>query len=150
MVFGIDFDNTISTNNYPFAGELIPLAKEVINTLAENGHTIMLWTVRGNETVEKNGYVNALNKAKEFIEENEIKVHYFNKSPIHPSSLPDSSPKQYVDYYIDDIGLGTPLMVYKSKFVVDWMAICLYLLNIKAITEEQYVKLRIIKMTKYF
>lgn len=149
MVFGIDFDNTISTNNYPFAGELIPMAKEVINTLVENGHIIMLWTVRGNETVEENGYVNALNKAKEFIEENEIKVHYFNKSPMQPSSLPDSSPKQYVDYYIDDISLGTPLMNYKNNLVVNWFIICKYLARVGAISQEQLNNLQTIAQYKY-
>ena len=99
MVFGIDFDNTIATHNYPYVGELIPMAKEVINTLADNGHTIMLWTVRGNEYWDSEGKINALQNAREFLDDNEIEVHYFNESPIHPSS----SPKQLVDFFIDDI-----------------------------------------------
>ena len=150
MIFGIDFDNTISTNNYPYAGELIPMAKEVINTLVENGHTIMLWTVRGNEKVAKNGYVNALDSAKEFLEKNEIKIQYFNNSPIQPSALPESSPKQLVDYFIDDISLGAPLIIYKSKFlVVDWMVVSIYLARISAITQEQLKKLQSIAFEKH-
>ena len=150
MIFGIDFDNTISTNNYPYVGELIPMAKEVINTLVENGHTIMRWTVRGKERVASNGYNDALKNAIEFLEKNEIKVHHFNKSPIQPSSLPESSPKQLVDYFIDDISLGTPLRIYEGNFlVVDWLMMSRYLARISAITLEQFDKLKAIAFEKY-
>ena len=74
MVFGIDFDNTISTYNYPFVGELVPMAKEVINTLKGNGHYIFLWTVRGDESWDTEGKINALQNAREFLDENEIKI----------------------------------------------------------------------------
>ena len=106
MVFGIDFDNTISTHNYPFVGELVPMAKEVINTLKDNGHYIFLWTVRGDESWDSEGKINALQNAREFLDENEIEIDGFNSSPIHPSS----SPKQHCDYFIDDINKALHLM----------------------------------------
>ena len=143
----IDFDNTIATHNYPYVGELIPMAKEVINTLADNGHTLMLWTVRGDESWDSEGKINALRNAIEFLDENEIDIHYFNQSPIHPSS----SPKQLVDYFIDDINLGTPLRFYKGRYlVVDWLALCRNLFMVKAITQEQWNNLRDIAKEKYF
>ena len=146
MVFGIDFDNTIATHNYPFVGELIPMAKEVINTLVDNGHTVMLWTVRGNEAWDPEGKINAMVNAIEFLEQNEIDVQYFNESPIHPSS----SPKQLVDYFIDDINLGTPLRIYKGRhLVVDWLAMCRHLFMVKAITQEQWNNLRDIAYERY-
>lgn len=147
MVFGIDFDNTIATHNYPFVGELIPMAKEVINTLKDNGHYIFLWTVRGNESWDSDGKINALQNAREFLDENEIEIDGFNSSPIHPSS----SPKQHCDYFIDDINLGTPLRIYKGRYlVVDWLAICRNLYMVKAITQEQWNNLRDIAKEKYF
>ena len=146
MIFGIDFDNTIATHNYPFVGELIPMAKEVINTLAENGHTIMLWTVRGDESWDSAGEINALQNAIEFLDTNGIEIHYFNMSPIQPSS----SNKQLVDYFIDDINLGTPLRIYKGKhLVVDWLALCRNLFIIKAITQQQWNNLEELAKEKY-
>ena len=133
-------------------GDIIPMAKEVINTLVENGHTIMLWTVRGDEIVSYEGEnnINALNNAINFLEINGIKVHYFNKSPIHPSTSQKSSPKQLVDYFIDDIGLGTPLIIYNGKYlVVDWMVMCKYLVRVGAISNEQFIKLKNIAFEKY-
>lgn len=146
MIFGIDFDNTIATHNYPYVGELIPMAKEVINTLVDNGHTVMLWTVRGDESWDSEGKINALQNAREFLDENEIEVHYFNESPIHPSS----SPKQLVDFFIDDINLGTPLRIYKGKhLVVDWLEMCRHLYMRKAITQEQWNNLEDLAKEKY-
>ena len=137
MVFGIDFDNTISTHNYPFVGELVPMAKEVINTLNDNGHYIFLWTVRGDESWDSEGKINALQNAREFLDENEIEIDGFNSSPIHPSS----SPKQHCDYFIDDINLSTPYIMYHGHRVVDWVMIAIYLKNAGAINTQQLDKL---------
>lgn len=137
MVFGIDFDNTIATHNYPFVGELIPMAKEVINTLKDNGHYIFLWTVRGDESWDSDGKINALQNAREFLDENEIEIDGFNSSPIHPSS----SPKQHCDYFIDDINLSTPYIMYHGHRVVDWAMIAVYLKYAGAINTQQFDKL---------
>lgn len=137
MVFGIDFDNTISTHNYPFVGELVPMAKEVINTLKDNGHYIFLWTVRGDESWDSEGKINALQNAREFLDENEIEIDGFNSSPIHPSS----SPKQHCDYFIDDINLGTPYIMYHGHRVVDWVMIAIHLKYVGAINTQQLDKL---------
>ena len=69
------------------------------NTIKDNGHYIFLWTVRGDESWDSEGKINALQNAREFLDENEIEIDGFNSSPIHPSS----SPKQHCDYFIDDI-----------------------------------------------
>ena len=77
-VIGIDFDNTISTHNYPFTGVLIPHAKEILNLLHKNGHIIVLWTVRGNDKInelgmrDSKGTMSALDNAKEFCERNGV------------------------------------------------------------------------------
>ena len=124
-VIGIDFDNTISTHNYPFTGDLIPYAKEVISLLHKNGHTIVLWTVRGNDKINElgmrdpKGTMSALENAKEFCERNGVIIDYYNISPIHPSS----SPKQWTHYLIDDTALGCPMTFYHGHRVVDWRKI---------------------------
>ena len=125
VVIGVDFDNTISTHNYPFTGDLIPYAKEVINLLHKNGHIIVLWTVRGNDKINElgmrdpKGTMSALGNAKEFCESNGVVIDYYNSSPIHPSS----SPKQWTHYLIDDTAVGCPMTFYHGHKVVDWKKI---------------------------
>ncbi|MDD4215826.1 MAG: hypothetical protein PHZ24_00625 [Bacteroidales bacterium] len=42
----VDFDGTIVEHRYPDIGEIIPGAFEVLRELQENGHKLVLWTVR--------------------------------------------------------------------------------------------------------
>lgn len=138
MIFGIDFDNTISTHAYPFTGDLVPYAKEVIALLQKNGHKCMMWTVRGHDAInvrgskDEMGTYDALLNAQVFCLNNGIVFNYFNESPMHPSS----SHKQYVDYYIDDVNIGTPLMNYRGHRVVDWLKVAELLAEIGALTQE--------------
>jgi hypothetical protein len=131
MVIGIDFDDTIATNAYPNTGELIPMAKEVINTLKDNGHYIFLWTVRGWESLDGDG--SPLKNAQVFCDDNEIEIDNFNDSPWKVST----SPKVLADYFIDDIALGTPLMKYHDRMVVDWYEMSFLLEKVGAITKKQ-------------
>lgn len=137
MVFGIDFDNTISTHAYPYTGKLVPYAKEVINMLHENGHHCFLWTVRGDNVVFEE---NALNNARSFCVDNGIAIDGYNESPIHPSS----SPKQLADYFIDDINIGCPLINYCGHKVVDWIKIAEELVKLGALTPSQLQSIGIV------
>jgi hydroxymethylpyrimidine pyrophosphatase-like HAD family hydrolase len=96
MIIAIDFDGTIVKHEYPDIGELVPLAKEVINTLIYNGHKCFLYTMRSDKT---------LIEAKNFCINNGIKLCGWNESPSQFSL----SPKQYANIYIDDAALGCPL-----------------------------------------
>ncbi len=59
LIIAIDFDGTIvEEREYPNFGPLMPYAKQVINALKEEGHTLILWTVR---------YADGLKPALEFI-----------------------------------------------------------------------------------
>ena len=135
MVFGIDFDDTIATNAYPNTGILVPMAKEVINTLKDNGHYIFLWTVRGWESLDSEG--SPLKNAQVFCDENEIEIDNFNDTPWKVST----SPKVLADYFIDDISLGTPLLKFHNRMVVDWYEMCFLLERVGAITKNQCDKL---------
>ena len=145
MVIAIDFDNTISTHNYPYTGYLIPMAKEVIDVIKDNGHHTFLWTVRSDESFDSEGRVNSLNEAKKFIIDHEIEIDTFNVSPIHPSS----SPKQLAHIVIDDINLGTPMMFYKGHRVVNWYELTYHLENRGVISFEEGRDLRVYAETYY-
>lgn len=130
-IIAIDFDGTIVTHDYPRVGKPIPLAKEVINMLTDNGHLCFLWTMRDNETLEA---------AKQYCKDNGIMLCNYNMSPDQFST----SPKQYATIYIDDAALGCPLR-YDSDMsrrpYVDWYRIAGMLTNSGLLTQEQFKSL---------
>lgn len=131
-IIAIDFDGTIVTHDYPRVGKQIPLAKEVINMLTDNGHLCFLWTMRDNETLEA---------AKQYCKDNGIMLCNYNMSPDQFSD----SPKQYATIYIDDAALGCPLR-YDSDMslrpYVDWYRVAGMLTNVGLLTQEQFESLQ--------
>jgi hypothetical protein len=130
-IIAVDFDGTIVTHDYPRVGKPIPLAKEVINMLTDNGHLCFLWTMRDNETLEA---------AKQYCKDNGIMLCNYNMSPDQFSD----SPKQYATIYIDDAALGCPLR-YDSDMslrpYVDWYRVACMLKNNGLLTQEQFESL---------
>lgn len=130
-IIAVDFDGTIVTHDYPRVGKQIPLAKEVINMLTDNGHLCFLWTMRDNETLEV---------AKQYCKDNGIMLCNYNMSPDQFSD----SPKQYATIYIDDAALGCPLR-YDSDMsrrpYVDWYRVAGMLTNSGLLTQEQFESL---------
>ena len=130
-IIAIDFDGTIVTHDYPRVGKPIPLAKEIINMLTDNGHLCFLWTMRDGETLEA---------AKKYCKDNGIMLCNYNQSPDQFSN----SPKQYATIYIDDAALGCPLR-YDSGMsrrpYVDWYRIAGMLTNSGLLTQEQFKSL---------
>lgn len=130
-IIAVDFDGTIVTHDYPRVGKPIPLAKEVINMLTDNGHLCFLWTMRDNETLEA---------AKQYCKDNGIMLCNYNMSPDQFSD----SPKQYATIYIDDAALGCPLR-YDSDMsrrpYVDWYRVAGMLTNSGLLTQEQFKSL---------
>lgn len=131
-IIAVDFDGTIVTHDYPRVGKPIPLAKEVINMLTDNGHLCFLWTMRDNETLEA---------AKQYCKDNGIMLCNYNMSPDQFSD----SPKQYATIYIDDAALGCPLR-YDSDMsrrpYVDWYRVAGMLTNFGLLTQEQFDSLQ--------
>ena len=131
-IIAIDFDGTIVTHDYPRIGKPIPLAKEVINMLVDNGHLCFLWTMRANETLED---------AKKYCEDNGIKLHDYNHSPDQFSD----SPKQYATIYIDDAALGCPLSFdngMSRRTYVDWYRVANILHARGLLSQEQLESLK--------
>ncbi|MDY3090244.1 MAG: hypothetical protein SOW66_03905 [Porphyromonas sp.] len=52
MVIAVDFDGTIVRHRYPAIGEEIPFAVQTLKMLQQDGHRLILWTVREREELE--------------------------------------------------------------------------------------------------
>lgn len=98
MIIGIDFDGTCVTHEYPKVGRDIG-AQPVLKDLIKAGHKLVLFTMRSGEK---------LKEAEEWFEENEIPLFGSNVNPEQKEWT--DSPKAYCQLYIDDAGLGMPLM----------------------------------------
>jgi hypothetical protein len=132
MEICIDFDGTCVTHEYPRVGKDIG-SIPVLNKIIENGHKIILFTMRSNKNVldDKNGPVgDYLNDAINWFKENNIPLYGVN---VNPNQFEwTSSPKAYGQLYIDDSSIGCPL-VYDDEIsyrpFVDWKKVEDILLN---------------------
>ena len=110
-LIAIDFDGTIVDHQYPDIGHPVPLALETMKELQEQGHKIILWTMRsGTELAE----------ARKYLEDSGVKLFGVNENP--DQSVWTSSKKAYAQIYIDDAALGCPLINIKgfARACVNW------------------------------
>jgi hypothetical protein len=113
MVIGIDFDGTCVTHEYPKVGKdigAIPVLKELL----ANGHRLVLNTMRSDKS---------LHEAVQWFYGHGIKLYGINKNPIQHEWT--RSPKVYANLYIDDAGLGIPLIypIDETRPYVDWIKV---------------------------
>lgn len=100
MKIAVDFDGTIVRHCYPYIGKEIPFAVDTLLKLAEDGHRLILWTVRSGEQLEE---------AVHWCEKRGL--HFYAVNSEHPdgalfSDQKNKSPKIKADIYIDDRNLG--------------------------------------------
>ncbi len=109
MIVAVDFDGTVVDNHWPKVGEEAPGAVDALLLLSNAGHRIVLWTCRCEA---------ALEDAVAWFEERGIQLAGVNDVPGRQGP----SPKLSADVYIDDKGLGVPLItLYGFRGpVVDW------------------------------
>lgn len=108
FTFSIDVDNTIYEEQYPRVGPLIDGAKETINWLYDNGHTIIIDTCRTGAYAED---------AMAHMDRDGIKYHYFNNNdPRRITQYGNDSRKISADINIDDKNIES---LYNGE-VVDW------------------------------
>ena len=110
MIIAIDFDGTCVTHEYPEIGRDIE-AVPVIQDLIDEGHKIILWTMRSGQ---------CLGKAVDWFRENDLELFGVNSNPFQ--SIWTSSPKAYAQLYIDDAAFGVPLLKtdLSERPYVDW------------------------------
>ena len=113
IYIAIDFDGTCVTHEYPYLGQDIGAAP-VLRELAEQGHNLILYTMRSGK-LEKD--------AIEWFKNNEIPLYAVNANPTQKKWT--KSPKIHADIYIDDSALGIPLIhdVNTSRPYVDWVKV---------------------------
>jgi predicted mannosyl-3-phosphoglycerate phosphatase (HAD superfamily) len=98
-VICVDFDGTVVKHKYPEVGEPLFGAIETLKALMDNGHKLVLWTMRSGEKLQD---------AVKYLESNGIKLYGINENPTQKKWT--QSPKAYGHLYIDDMALGAPIM----------------------------------------
>lgn len=96
MIIAVDFDGTIVEHRYPLIGKEKPFAIETLKKLQQEGHYIILWTVREKEFLEE---------AVDYCHSKGLDFHAVN------CNLGEDKTSQYhrkinADIFIDDRNLG--------------------------------------------
>lgn len=98
MTIAVDFDGTIVTHKYPAIGKEIPFAIETLVKLQEEGHRIVLWSVREGERLEE---------AVDYCHRRGLDFYAVNSEyPGASWSGSGVTRKIKADVYIDDCNLG--------------------------------------------
>ena len=99
MTIAVDFDGTIVEHKYPEIGEERPFAIETLKMLRQDGHRIILWSVREGKLLED---------AVDWCHERGFDFYAVNHD--YPEETVDNNPhfsrKLKVDMFIDDRNLG--------------------------------------------
>ncbi len=99
MLIAVDFDGTIVTHKYPAIGEEIPFAVATLKMLRQDGHKIILWSVREGQL---------LDDAIKWCKDRGLEFYAINRD--YPEETEDNNPhfsrKLKVDIFIDDRNLG--------------------------------------------
>lgn len=110
----VDFDGTCVTHDFPNVGNDIG-AVPVLKRLVNDGHRLILFTMRSGETL-----MDAIN----WFKENNIKLYGIQKNPTQ--QMWTDSPKAYGQLYIDDAALGAPLIIDKTisdRPFINWVEV---------------------------
>ena len=99
MIIAVDFDGTIVEHRYPSIGREMPFAIETLRKLAEEGHRLILWTVREGQ---------CLDEAVEFCRNRGLEFYAVNCDYPEENQDRNSSftRKIKADLWIDDRNLG--------------------------------------------
>lgn len=96
MIIAVDFDGTIVEHKYPQIGKPIPFALDTLKKLQEDGHRLILWTVREGELLDE-----AVNYCAKFG------VVFFAHNANFPEESRDSGARKLTaDLFIDDRNVG--------------------------------------------
>ena len=115
---GIDFDGTLVVHNYPYIGEEVPYAVDIIKEYSEKYNVLwILNTMRSGKL---------LDEAVNWCKNHGIELYGINRNPTQDEW--ESSTKAYAQFYIDDSSVGCPLIINKEhRPYVDWKAIDEYM-----------------------
>ena len=98
MLIAVDFDGTIVEHEYPKIGREIPFATETLKRLIQDGHRLILWTIR---------YGHTLQEAVDWCKERGVEFWSVNSDfAEQDTEHEERSPKVKCDIYIDDRNVG--------------------------------------------
>ena len=99
MLIAVDFDGTIVEHRYPHIGKEIPFAVKTLIKLQEEGHQLILWSVREGRL---------LDEAVEWCKAKGLEFYAVNSN--YPDENVDRDAircrKLRADYFIDDRNVG--------------------------------------------
>lgn len=98
MLIAVDFDGTIVEHKYPKIGREIPFATQTLKQLIQDGHRLILWTIR---------HGNSLQEAIDWCKERGVEFYSVNRDFAEQDEANgERSPKVKCDMYIDDRNVG--------------------------------------------
>ena len=99
MIIAVDFDGTIVEHEYPKIGKEKIFATETLRQLINDGHRLILWTVREGEL---------LDEAVEWCRQRGVEFYAVNKDfpEENISKNEQFSRKIKADVWIDDLNVG--------------------------------------------
>ena len=98
MLIAVDFDGTIVEHKYPQIGREIPFAVDTLKRLIQDGHRLILWTIRHGETLQE---------AVDWCKERGLEFWSVNSDYAEQDiEAEERSPKVKCDMYIDDRNVG--------------------------------------------
>ena len=126
MTIAVDFDGTIVTHEYPNIGKEIPFAVQSLKMLQDDGHKLILWTVREGDL---------LRDAIQWCREKGLEFYAANKDYPEEEEQNNNhySRKLKADIWIDDRNIGG---------LPDWGTIYQIIKNKKTYEEIIYDKVQ--------
>ena len=99
MTIAVDFDGTIVTHEYPQIGKEIPCAIQTLKMLQNDGHKLILWSVREGQLLED---------AVQWCHERGLEFYAVNKDYPEEDMQNNNrySRKLKADLWIDDRNVG--------------------------------------------
>lgn len=96
MIIAVDFDGTIVEHAYPAIGKPIPFAIETLIRLQQEGHRLILWSVREGQLLQE---------ALDYCAERGLR--FFAANENYPGEDRTAAPRKLTaDLFIDDRNLG--------------------------------------------
>jgi hypothetical protein len=129
MTINIDFDGTAVTHDFPRVGKDIG-SQKVLKKLVENGHQLILFTMRDDTPDSMNEYYQItpgnryLSDSIDWFKNNDIPLYGIQSNPTQLQWT--TSPKSYAELLIDDTALGCPLkfdLSISNRPFVDWIEV---------------------------
>lgn len=145
ITINIDFDGTCVTHDFPRVGKEIG-AVPVLKRLVENGHQLILFTMRSdrkdkketNDPTIQDVTGEFLTDAVNWFKKNNIPLYGIQTNPTQHNWT--TSPKSYAELMVDDSALGCPLrydLQVSERPFVDWETVEQYLDNMGMFENEK-------------